>query len=307
MSKWVNEELYNNFINELEKEPSGDNSEFVLIKWQAPEKGTADKPKVYEGRFLQDPEGIFYKKYYYHMFSYGESWKFLFCDKTHNFDNFCPWCSATQKLYAGSAADKKAAGNYKRKEKFVSNFYIVDDPRDVESEDDRKNSGKVLLYEFPTKLESKIKNELTDKKNGLGLSIFDPSDDGYNFIIKVKSTKAQADGKVWPEYSDSVFARKSSALGTDAEIKQIMSERHNIREYLESMHVIDETHISLLQNEMLWQIVEKDWLKYKGSITGSATPTNGDEDPFKPIPPESKASGSTSHEDEALLKALEGF
>jgi hypothetical protein len=304
MSKWVNTELYEKFLDEIEKDQSGDNSGMAMIKWPGLEKGTADKPKIYEGRFLQDPDGIFYKKYYYHMFSQGEGWKFLFCEKTHNFDNFCPWCIATQRLYAGSAADKAQAGNYKRKEKYVANFYVVDDPRDAESEDDRKNAGKVWLYEFPSKLESKIKNELTDKKNGLGLDIFDPSEDGYNFIVKVKSTKPQKDGKVWPDYSDSVFARKASALGAESQIKEIMSQRHSIAEFLASMFVSDDTHIDLLKNEMLWQVVEKDWIKYKGAMAES--PKSSETDKHAGGMPAEKSAGP-SGEDDDILKELENF
>ncbi|MFW6026787.1 MAG: hypothetical protein ACOCRX_10640, partial [Candidatus Woesearchaeota archaeon] len=72
----------------------------------------------------------------------------MLCPKTFNFENPCPICSVTSKLYKGTEDDKKEAGRYKRKQKFVSNIFVVDDPRDSEKEKDDKASGKVLIYEF---------------------------------------------------------------------------------------------------------------------------------------------------------------
>ena len=322
MSKWINKDLFDKFQEvkkdekENQKNTSGmRRSEFV---WETPEKGTFDSAKTYEGRFIPDKSGNFYQKYYYHMFKSGEKWTFILCNKTHNFDNYCPFCSVTSKLYTGTAADKQMAQSYKRKEKFVGNFYIVNDPRDADREDDRKVNGTVKLYEFPGKVEMKLKEEITDTRNGLGPDIFDPGDGGFNFILKVNATKKDRNGNIWPEYSNSTFARRPEALGTDAEIDGIMEQTIDLMEYVSQLQRTDEEIVNILKAEMVWTFVENEWRKDKGITelnTPAPSPSNDDEDDDiddslmgTDVPDETpdlnlEADGDLSDED--LLKELE--
>jgi len=263
MSSWIDKDLFAKFVEEKsrEKEQTAGPRRTEIV-WPTPERGTPDRPKIYEGRFLPDPKGNFYKKYYYHMFYSGEKWNFVLCSKTWNFDNYCPWCSVTSKLYMGNNEDKKRAAEYKRKEKFVSNFYIIDDPRDAERNDEEKVNGTVKIYEFPGKVESKLKAEITDTKHGIGPGIFDPGEDGYNFILKVKSTKPK-DGKTWPDYSDSLFARRPESLGSRNRIKEIMEQRYDLEEYIQSMEREEEDIINLLKAEMVWDLVKSEYERYR--------------------------------------------
>lgn len=269
MSKWIDKDLFSKYVEQKEKEidtqPSGGlrRSDFV---WPTPASGTADKPKVYEGRLLQDPKGLFTKKYYYHMWKSGDKMMFYLCPKTEEFSNWCPMCSITSKLYTGTENDKKSAYDIKRKERHVTNFYVVDDPRDKEQEnDEKKSSGKVKVYEFPSKLESKIKAEILDKKEGLGHAIFDPGPEGYNLLIKVATTKADKSGKTYPDYANSTFSRRSSALGSDKEIDVIMKSRFSLNDYLNSLKTSDEDLQKLLKTERLWDMIEDEWIKIKGA------------------------------------------
>jgi len=269
ISKWINKELFGAFQEEKKQEKDspqgGSGIRRMDYLWKNPDKGTDTTPKVYVGRFLPDPKGNFYKKYFYHMFKSGEKWAFFMCPKTHNMDNFCPICSATNKLYMGTAADKKMAKSYKRKEKFVGNFFIQDDPRDSEREPDDKVKGQVKLYEFPGKVEMKLKEQITDNKYGLGPSIFDPGENGYDFIIKILSTKKDPSGNIWPDYSNSEFSRRPSAIAdSDSEIERIMSTTIDIDEYLNSMEKDDDAYIQVLKAEMLWDLVKDEWERVKG-------------------------------------------
>jgi len=324
MSKWINKDLFTKFQeqkkNEQEKAPTGAGR--MEIIWKNPDKGTIDKPRIYEGRFLTDPNGRFYEKYLYHMFYSNEKWHFVLCEKTFSMENFCPLCTVTSKLYmSGNKVDKEAAKKYGRKERFCGNWYVVDDPRDVEMDDpEKKANGKVKIYEFPGKLESKVKNEITDVKNGLGLSIFDPGDDGYNFIIKVKSTKPTGEGKTFPDYADSIFSRKPTALGNDNEIRDIMSKTINVTEYINSMRMNDDNIMALLKAEMVWELVSSEWnenKKKKGMTVASSTTTveqenntpsstNEKEDIKKDIKKD-EDSVPFDQSDEELLKELENM
>jgi len=270
MSKWIDKELFNKFAEqktkeaEQEQQNKGSTSRMGKI-WPTPERGSVDKPKVYEGRFLPDQKGKFYLKYFYHMFMSGEQWQFILCPKTESMDNWCPWCSVTQKLFMGGSEDKKQAQVYKRKEKYVGNWFIVKDPRDVEKEDpEDKVENTVRLYEFPGRVESKLKQEITDTKQGYGYAIFDPGEDGFNFILKVKSTKKDREGRTWPDYSDSMFSRQSEALGSDRQIQQILKNCYDLEEYVKDLERPEDEIKDLLKVEMVWDLVESEWQRMKG-------------------------------------------
>jgi hypothetical protein len=267
-SKWISKNLFENYVEEKQKETS-EKPSFVRRTdsvWQSPQAGTPEKAKVYEGRFIPDQRGKFTKKYMYHMWKSGDKWIFYLCPKTHGMDKFCPMCAIVSSLYMGTADDKKMAFKMKRKERHVGNFYVVDDPRDKEQDDEaKKASGKVKLYEFPGKLESKLKNEILDKKEGLGFAIFDPGSEGHNIIIKIKSTKPDKNNNTYPDYADSIFSRKPSPLAdSDAEIKTIMSSTYDIDEYIKSMEMSKEDTIKMLKNEMLFDMVEVEWNRAYG-------------------------------------------
>ena len=265
-SKWIDGDLFDKFATQKKNEkdkPKGFTRRSELT-WKNPQMGTVERAKIYEGRFVPDPKGQFYKKYYYHMFQTGEKWTFFLCSKTYNFDNYCPFCSVTSKLYTGTKADKDAAYNFKRKEKFVSNWYVEKDPRDAEVEESEdKVEGTVRAYEFPGKLEEKLKEQITDTRNGLGMAIFDPGEDGFSFLIKVKATKKDKRGKEWPDYGLSEFSRRSSAIGTDKEIEAIMKQTIDLDEYIESMEKDDEDIMAALKSHMLWDLVSSEWKKAK--------------------------------------------
>lgn len=268
MSKWIKKDLFSDFQQQKKEEADAPQQGFGVrrmdVVWETPQKGTAERPKIYEGRFLPDSKGGFYKKYSYHMFLSGEKWAFILCPKTDSFDKYCPFCSVTSKLYQGTAADKKMAYQYKRKEKFVGNFYIVDDPRDHERDEEKKVNGMVKLYEFPAKVEMKLKSEITDSRQGYGHRIFDPGEDGHNFILKVLATKKDANGNVWPDYSSSQFSRNSEAIGTDEEIEKIMASCVDLDEYIDSLRTNNERMVDILKAEMVWDLVESEFNKVMG-------------------------------------------
>lgn len=272
-SKWMRDKemIFNKFKEqkkqEQEKQTAGPRRSEIV--WKTPDKGTVDKPKIYQGRLLVDLNDTFYHSYYYHMFQdKSGKWMFVFCPKSWDMNSYCPFCAATMRLYRGSAQDKKLGYKYKRKSKHCVNFYIVKDPRDAEAEsDEEKNEGKVLIYEFPDKIESKIKQEMNDDEYGNGINIFDPGEDGVDFILKVGATKPIQEegpnhGKVFPDYSDSKFAPKPTPLKkTDKEIEEIMGKRHDLTEYLKSMERSEEDILDLVKSEDLWDMIEQDYEK----------------------------------------------
>lgn len=269
MSKWLNKDQYEQFADKKQTEgdkttAGGDN---FYKMWRGPQMGTTDNAKEYVGRLLPDPNTGFYKEYFYHGFYTGEKFNYFLCDKTYGLEKYCPFCEANKILYQGNASDKKKAKDYKRKSRFVSNFYIKTDPRDADAKDDKyKVSGTVRLYQFPAVVESKIKNEITDTTRGYGMSIFDP-EDGYDLVLKVKAKPKDENGKEWPDYGDTMFDRfKSAVVETPEGIEAIMEQRVSLDEYIESLRLDPETTENLLKAEMLWDDVGPSFTR---NVTGT--------------------------------------
>jgi hypothetical protein len=209
-------------------------------------------------------------------------------------------------LYNGTAEDKKLAREMKRKERFVSNFYVIDDPRDKQAKDDAgKVNGKVRLYEFPTKINEKLSAE-EDEKEGLREAVYDPGDEGHNFIIKVKLTKPDENKRTFPDYSNSTFSRKAVALGTDKEIKAIMDTVISLSDHIKAMEKDEKWMEDTLVSEGLFQLVEREWNKRKGgaveqrTVGTSSSAKKNEEDVPDNI-------GSPDSSDEDLLKELDNI
>lgn len=305
-SKWIDKELFTKYQEEKEQEQAQTATLGIRrseLLWPTPSPGSTTKPEVYEGRMLPDKKGKFTKKYFYHFWRTGDKFNNVFCPKTYDFNNYCPICSVTSKLYLGNAKDKQAAKNYKRKEKHVTNFFIVDDPRDSKIEDaEKKMVGNVKVYEFPNKVESKIRNEILDKKQGLGYAIFDPGEDGFNLILKIKSTKPDETGKSFPDYSDSTFSRKPSAIGTEKEIKVLMGKTYDLDDYIKSLETTDDDIKTILKNEMLWDLISDEWSK----LSGNGKSKNGAK-PSAPAPSREDVPDEILDDDASLLKELENM
>lgn len=337
MSKWLKgkKELFDQFKEQKKKEQEENQAgpRRIDIVWDTPAKGTVDKPKKYVLRLLPDADSNFYKTFYYHMYKSAadETWNFVFCPKSHDMTNYCPFCAATMKLYKGSKADKKAGYNYKRKRKHCVNAFIVNDPRDADAESKEEMvSGKVKIYEFPDTVESKIASEMNDDAYGAGINIFDPGEDGVDFILSVGSTKPIQDegpnkGKTFPDYNNSKFASKSNPImENDEEIEEVMEKVHNLDEYLSTMERDEKEIVELIKKEMLWEYVRDDYPKEKSTgdepkqeetVEKTEPESVGPEEAAgedSPAPPDDKDEPKTSNDsddisDDDLLAELDNL
>ena len=304
MVDWITDDAFSSWLKDKEKEKTRTYED----SWGPKERGTTTSAKVYEGRFLGDPNGCMYKKYFYHMYQNdaGE-WVFILCPKTYDFQDFCPLCYSTTKLWAGSERDKNLARKYKRKFKFVGNFYVIADPRDSENSDEEQQyAGKVYMYDFPGKIESKLDEELKEK-DGLGKLIFDPGPAGFNFLIKVKSTSEGENA--FPDYSDSTFARKATALGTDKEIAKIMETRKACTDWI--LNKFKENNWNRVKDSLeeaqLWtDSLAREWRKHFGEVSAATShqeSADEDEDMETTPPAQSEAPESETKEKEETKEA----
>ena len=256
-NKYIKKDFFNQFKKEVSQEKKkGEGFENSDNKFPNPTPGYE-----YKIRFLPDATGeAFYKKFYYHMYQIDGAWKFSLCPKTLNMDSYCPCCAVAAKLYkSGTESDKAEAGRFKRKEKFVANIFVVNDPRDQDKDEDNKISGTIKIFEFATKLESNIRVGVFDEENGVGPSGFDPTDDGINFVIRVTETKPQADGKTWPDYATSSFARNASAIvDSEKEVDDLMTKVIDLNEYLKKQLPDDTKIIDDLKAEEIYDLISEE-------------------------------------------------
>lgn len=311
MSKWVNTEKFEQFKDERSNDVSDKKKDTPFArKYPNPVMGTNSTPKEYHLRLIPDMSGNFYKRIHYHMFQSGETWHFITCPKSLDFDNYCPWCQLTQILYQGSDSDKKRAQAYKRKDKFVGNVYVVKDPRDADQQDKEKHlAGKTFLYEFPGTIEQLIKKEITDIENGWGYKIFDP-EDGHNLIISIGAKKPDQKGKVWPDYSLTTFAKKASAIAED--IDSVMQTTQDVMEYITNSMKTPDEHAAILKSELVYDDVkdqfERMMLNVKSVPKADAEPApkadapktqaKKEDAPKKEEPKKDEASSGKSDDDE---------
>lgn len=152
----------------------------------------------------------------HHYFNHG--WKslatgqYVSCVCPTTFGERCPICEERVRLYRGDKEDKENARNLGRKEQWIVNVFVVDDPVNEEN----NNQVKILRY---GKQLDKIIRDATEgiDKDEFGPRIFDLSEDGCNFRITVEKN----DGG-YPTYVSSKFLRESKIKGmTESKIEEV--------------------------------------------------------------------------------------
>ena len=122
----------------------------------------------------------------------------------------CPICEERVRLYRGDADDKENAKLLGRKEQWLVNVYVVDDP----CNEDNNNQIKILRY---GKQLDKVIRDATEgiDKDEFGARVFDLTEEGCNLRITVEKN----DGG-YPTYVSSKFLRESKIDGmNDAKVE----------------------------------------------------------------------------------------
>lgn len=145
----------------------------------------------------------------YHYFSHGwqslATGQFISCLCPTTNGQRCPICEERVRLYRGDEEDKKNAKLLGRKEQWLINAYVVDDPVNVE------NNGMIKIVRYGKQLDKVIRDATEgDDSEEIGARAFDLSENGCNLRIKVEKN----DGG-YPTYISSKFLRESEIRGMD--------------------------------------------------------------------------------------------
>ena len=121
----------------------------------------------------------------------------------------------------GIEANKEIARKQKRRLHYVSNVYVVSDPKNPD------NEGKVFKYRYGKKIFEALKEAISPAfEDEKAINPFDLRDEGANFKIKIR----KVDG-YW-NYDKSEFEGVSALADNDDKIKSIWSTQHALKPFL---------------------------------------------------------------------------
>ena len=176
-------------------------------------------------RFLPAPEvdgddALPWVKVFTHGFQGPGGWLIDNCLTTKN--QTCPVCEHNSSLWnSGVEANKDIVRKQKRKLSYISNVYIVSDPKHPE------NEGKVYLFKFGKKIFDKITEAMNPAfEDETPINPFDLWG-GANFKLKIRKVEG------YQNYDKSEF-ESSSTLGnfSDDELERIWKSEHSIQQFL---------------------------------------------------------------------------
>ena len=117
-----------------------------------------------------------------------------------------------------NSPERKQARDQKRRLHFVSNIYVVSDPKNP------SNEGKVFLYKYGKKIHDKILKMMNpDLESEQKINPFDIWQ-GANF--KLKMTRQSG----FPNYDESVFLTPGPLSDDDKEITEVLKSEHSLLE-----------------------------------------------------------------------------
>jgi len=138
----------------------------------------------------------------------------------------CPACEERLQLYKENTDESKAkAALLKRKENWLVNVYVVKDPKKSE------NDNTVKIFRYGKQVDKIIKSAIEGEDAAeFGASIFDLSENGCNFRIKVEKNEGD-----YPTYVSSKFLSKSKidAIKPD-EIDKVYEKAFELDKFFET-------------------------------------------------------------------------
>lgn len=134
----------------------------------------------------------------------------------------CPACERNSELWnSGIDANKDIARNRKRRLQYISNIYVVSDPKNPD------NEGKVFLYKYGVKIFDKLMEAMNpqfEDESPVNPFCFW---EGANFKLKVRKVKG------FINYDKSEFETASQLLdGADDALETLYKQQHALQQFV---------------------------------------------------------------------------
>jgi hypothetical protein len=126
----------------------------------------------------------------------------------------------TQLWNSGIEANKEIARKQKRRLTYISNIYVISDPKNPQ------NEGKVFLYKFGKKIFDKINDLMNPEfEDETPVNPFDLWE-GANFKLKIRKVEG------YQNYDKSEFDSPGQLLETDDELEAVWNSQYPLVEFL---------------------------------------------------------------------------
>ena len=144
---------------------------------------------------------------------------------------------------------RKQAREQKRRLHYISNIYVVSDPKNPE------NEGKVFLFKFGKKIFDKI--TLLMNPEFEGDEPVNPFDfwKGANFKIRIRTVEG------YPNYDQSIFDTSKALLSDDEELEAIWKKQYSLKEFLDPKNFKSYDELKKRLDEVLGEAQEENWAK----------------------------------------------
>jgi hypothetical protein len=176
-------------------------------------------------RFLPAPavdgeDGLPWVKYWDHGFQGPGGWYIE--NSLTTLGQQDPVSELNSQLWAtGIEANKQIARNQKRRLHYVSNIYVVEDPKHPE------NNGKVFKYKYGTKIFEKLTSAMNPEfADETPLNPFDLWK-GANFKLKIRKVEG------FQNYDKSEFESPSALLDDDSELEAIWKSEYSLKDVID--------------------------------------------------------------------------
>ena len=173
-------------------------------------------------RFLPAPsvdgdDGLPWVKLFSHGFQGPGGWLIDNCLTTRG--QLCPVCEHNSALWnSGIEANKEIVRKQKRKLNYITNVYIVSDPKRPE------NEGTIKLFKFGKKIFDKVTEAMNPQfEDEKAINPFDMWT-GANFKLKIRKVEG------YQNYDKSEFESASVLLDDDAALEKIWKSEHTLAE-----------------------------------------------------------------------------
>ena len=178
-----------------------------------------EAPATYVVRLLPNiknpEESIFH--YYYHGWNSITTGQYSSVVSPSTWGERCPVSELYFKLMReGSEAEKaRAKANLSRREYWLVNAYVVNDPKKPE------NNGTIKVLRYGRQLDKIIQSAINgDDSEEFGARIFDLSQDGCSLRIKAELVSDKPGAPKYPTYTASKFLSPTAIEGLDEEKTQ---------------------------------------------------------------------------------------
>ena len=150
--------------------------------------------------------------YFHHGWNSISTGKYASVTSPSTWGDRCPVSELYFKVLRDGTNEEKerAKANLRRKENWLVNVYVVNDPKKPE------NNGTIKVLRYERQLDKIIQAAIAgDDADEFGAKIFDLSEEGCNLRIKVELVSDKPGAPKYPTYTASKFLNPSAIEGLD--------------------------------------------------------------------------------------------